>query len=426
MKRAPAWRCGWVIALAIGLAACGTRPTPAPEPAAEVPAPRLVAAPEPVGAPSAEPVLDPLPRIGLLEREEVRAWVDATALRLVVPREEIARIVADAQIVPSVQRLILPTPTPAKPRTWIGYRARFLDPVRINGGLAFWAQHEAALDRASARYGVPPEIIVAIAGVETVYGRLQGNYRIIDALATLGFAWPAEAPRDRSAYFREQLAQFIALSWERDLDPLALRGSYAGAIGIPQFMPGSIRQFAVDFDEDTRIDLHDDPIDAIGSIANFLAEHGWRADLPVALHAHVREGGDYAPYIAHDLKPRNTRAELGDAGVACAGEDGIARGLAGAAPSSAPAPATTADDAASTAPANATSSPAEAVDLRVGLVDLESPDAPTQYRCATANFFAITQYNRSFFYAAAVMDLAATLRQIRTQGVPTKPRKRRR
>ncbi len=377
------------------LNACSTPPAPEP---VSVPAP---SAPAPVEEPSPATALPPLPTTGLLAREDVRAWVDATAAQLVVPREEIARIVADARVVPEIQRLILPMPTPAKPRTWKGYRARFLDPVRINGGLAFWTAHANALERAQQRYGVPPEIVVAIAGVETVYGRLQGNYRVIDALATLGFAWPAEAPRDRSAYFRGELAQFIALTWERDLDPLQVRGSYAGAIGIAQFMPGSIRQFAVDFDDDTRIDLHDDPVDAIGSIANFLAVHGWRAELPVALHARVPDQG-YEGFIAHDLVPRYSTEELAAAGIGCAGDDGIARGQPAA---SAP------EDAAP----------------KFGLVDLESPDLPTEYRCATGNFFAITQYNRSFFYAAAVMDLAATLRQARTQGVPPKkPRKRRR
>lgn len=377
--------------------ACTT--APAPEPASP-PTPPAAPAPVAVEEPSRTTPLDPLPTTGLLAREDVRAWVDATALQLVVPREEIARIVADAHVVPEIQRLILPTPTPAKPRTWKGYRARFLDPIRINGGLAFWTQHAAALDRAQQRFGVPPEIIVAIAGVETVYGRLQGNYRVIDALATLGFAWPAEAPRDRSAYFRGELAQFIALSWERDLDPLKVRGSYAGAIGIAQFMPGSIRQFAVDFDDDTRIDLHDDAEDAIGSIANFLAAHGWRADLPVALHASVPEQG-YATFIAHDLVARYGTDEFAAAGIGCAGDDGIVRTQ------------TATPVAADAAP-------------RFGLVDLESPDLPTEYRCATGNFFAITQYNRSFFYAAAVMDLAATLRQARAQGVVSKPRKRRR
>ncbi len=354
-------------------------------------------------------IIDPAEHSGWLARAEVRAWIDQTANRLVVPRERIEEVVAQARLVPEVKRLIAPPPAPSRPRTWTGYRARFLDPLRVSGGVNFWNTHADALDRASARWGVPQEIIVAIAGVETVYGRVQGNFRVVDALATLGFDWPADAPRDRSAYFREQLAQFIALTWERDIDPYAVRGSYAGAIGVPQFMPESIRRFAVDFDEDGRIDLHDDPVDAIGSIANFLAQHGWRRDVPVALPARVPNDG-FAGYIAHDLTARYSAAEFESAGIGCASSPTLVR--------------TAGTDDAVAAPlgmADAAAPPP----VHFGLVDLETPDAPTEYRCATENFFAITQYNRTFFYAASVMDLAATLRQARTSGLPRKTRKRR-
>lgn len=321
-----------------------------------------------------------------LARPEVRAWVDETADRLVVPREHIERVAAHARHNPEVVRLILPPPA-TKPRTWKGYRARFLDPERIAGGVTFWDAHAAALDRAAARWGVPPEIIVAIAGVETVYGRVQGEFTVVDALATLGFDWPAEAPKDRSAFFRDQLAQLIAYAWERDLDPFALKGSYAGAIGIAQFMPGSIRRYAVDFDDDGRVDLRASPADAIGSIANFLAEHGWLRGEPVTSPA-TTGGAEVGAYLAHDLVARHALGELAEAGIRCQDDE--------------PTP-----------------------ERRYGLVDLDTPNAPTEYRCATANFFAITQYNRSFFYAAAVSDLAAAVRSARTRPQQTPvPRKR--
>lgn len=327
-------------------------------------------------APPATGPADPGAR-GYLARPDARAWAEEAATRLGLPLPEIERVLAQARHVAEVAQLIAPPPQPARPRTWNGYRARFVEPVRIAGGLRFWDAHADALERASARYGVPAEVIVAIAGVETVYGRVQGNFRVVDTLATLGFDWPAEAPKDRSAFFREQLAQLVAYAWEQHSDPFALRGSYAGAIGIAQFMPGSLRAYAVDFDDDGAIDLRDNPVDAIGSIANFLAAHGWRRETAITFDARVPETGVDA-YIAHDLKPRYTAQELSAAGIHCAFAPAVVADTADAQP--------------------------------LGLIDLASPDAPTEYRCASANFFAITQYNRTFFYAAAVSDLAATLR----------------
>ena len=176
--------------------------------------------------------------------------------------------------------MTLMTPTKNGERSWQNYRANFLNPRRVEAGTAFWRQNAKALERAAAVYGVPPEIVVAIIGVETEYGRNTGSFRVLDALATLAFDYPR-----RAEFFRGELEQFLLLTRETRSDAGSYRGSYAGAIGIPQFMPGSIRRYAVDFDGNGRIDLRGSPADAIGSVANFLKEHGWLAGEPVLLKA---------------------------------------------------------------------------------------------------------------------------------------------
>ena len=166
--------------------------------------------------------------------------------------------------------------TPAEIQRWSDYRTLFLNPRRINGGVAFWSTHEEALARAEREYGVPAAIIVGIIGVETFYGRISGRWRVVEALATLAFDYPP-----RSAFFRGELENYLLLARDAGVDVFSVRGSYAGAIGIPQFMPGSLRRYAVDFDGDGRIDLSGNTTDAIGSVANFLKQHGWRAGEPV-------------------------------------------------------------------------------------------------------------------------------------------------
>ena len=161
-------------------------------------------------------------------------------------------------------------------RNWLEYRARYLDEARIQAGAAFVRNHQAAMQRAQQQFGVPPEVIAAIIGVETYFGRITGNFRTLDALTTLSFDYPR-----RAEYYREQLAEFFLLVHEQKSDPLMIKGSFAGAIGLPQFMPGSIRRYAVDFDDDGRIDLSGSASDAIGSVASYLAAHGWQRELPI-------------------------------------------------------------------------------------------------------------------------------------------------
>lgn len=249
---------------------------------------------------------------------------------------------------------------------WREYQRRRLSPEYVAAGAKFMKSHAGALARAQDQYGVPPEIITAILGVETRYGRILGDFEVIRALATLAFAYPRRAEE-----FLVELEEFLLYARQTGLDPLRLKGSFAGAFGMPQFLPGSARRYAVDFDENGRIDLFA-PADAAGSIANFLAAHGWREDGPVLYPA--RPGRNPAPLLEaareNDYKPLFTRAELAEAGVSFA-ED-VADGL-------------------------------------YLLVDLESR-YDTEYRLGAQNFYALTRYNKSFKYAAAVHDLGAAIR----------------
>jgi membrane-bound lytic murein transglycosylase B len=212
---------------------------------------------------------------------------------------------------------------------------------------------------------VPPEIIVAIIGVETEYGGNTGNFRVLEALATLAFHYPR-----RADFFRTELEQFLLLARENGMDPVNMRGSFAGAIGIPQFMPGSQRRYAVDFDGDQKIDLSSSVDDAIGSVGRFLEQHGWQAGQPIAVLARAR-GEPERNLIEAGIQPTLLVAELAQQGI-------------------------TAD-----ADAQAT----------VTLVDLVSPGRPTEYWLGYNNFYVITRYNRSSFYAMSVFQLAAAIRE---------------
>ena len=269
-------------------------------------------------------------------------------------------------------RLMAPAP-PGFRRSWHTYRGRFVEPLRIREGLRFWRTHADAIRRASDRYGVPEEIIVAIIGVETIYGRHTGDFRVIDVLSTLAFDYPR-----RAAYFREELEQYLLLARESGFDPLDWRGSFAGAVGLPQFMPGSIRRHAVDFDEDGRIDLRGSPTDAVGSVARFLANHGWKPGGPTHHAARVDDEIAVRPVVETGIAPDYRAARLMPAELAT---HGIA--------SPAPLP------------------PDEALSL----IDLPNGDDTTTWALAADNFFVITQYNRSYFYAMAVAELARALRE---------------
>jgi membrane-bound lytic murein transglycosylase B len=217
----------------------------------------------------------------------------------------------------TVLRAIRPPAVPEKQRSWERYRQRFVNSSRIAGGLSFWQENMLPPCNAhEAIYGVPAEVIVAIIGVETLYGQNMGSFGVLEALASLAFHYPP-----RADFFRGELAQFLLLARENGVSPLEIKGSYAGAIGIPQFMPSSQRRFAVDFDGDDRIDLRSSSIDAIGSVARFLQQHGWQKGAPVAVPASV--SGDPAGLLATGIKPALTVREMAAEGVvAVAAADG--------------------------------------------------------------------------------------------------------
>ena len=308
---------------------------------------------------------------------QASAFIDDMVARHGYSRPELEAILSRVRFVDSAIELMKPAP-PGRPKNWAAYRARFVEPVRINAGVSFWNDHAEALRRAEQQFGVPAEIIVAILGVETVYGRNTGNFRVMDAITTLAFAYPDTPNRQaRMAYFRGELANTLLFARESGIDPFSLRGSYAGAIGWPQFMPGSIRSFAVDFDGDGRIDLRNSPVDAVGSIANFLVAHGWKPGEPMVFPAALdpSAGSGWEMFLNQGLEAKFRLDEIRAAGV---------------------------------------QTPAEPpADLLFGLVDLQNGNAPTEYWLGANNFFAITQYNRSFFYAMSVIDLARAVRAAR-------------
>ena len=283
-----------------------------------------------------------------------------------------------ARFIPSVAKAIMP-PRAGTAKNWAAYRARFVEPIRIRAGVAFWQANMAWLQRAEERYGVPAEIIVGIIGVETIYGQQMGNFRVIDALATLAFDFPA-GRKDRSAFFRDELENFFVLCDAEHADPLKPRGSFAGAMGMPQFMPSSANRYAIDFDGDGHIDLARNPADVIGSVAHYLAEFGWQRGLPTRFDVAVPvDASERAVLLGPDIVPSFTAAEF------------TARGaqLSEAALAFEALPA----------------SPAAAEPIKLALVELQNGDAAPSYVAGTANFYAVTRYNWSSYYAMAVIDL---------------------
>jgi peptidoglycan lytic transglycosylase B len=199
-----------------------------------------------------------------------------------------------------------------KTKAWHEYRAIFLTDKRERQGVAFYEQHRETLARAEQEFGVPAEMIVAIIGVETLYGAITGSYRVIDALSTLAFDYPK-----RSTFFTQELKHFLILTRDQGLDPLTLKGSYAGAMGFGQFMPSSYRAYAVDFDGDELIDIWNNPVDAIGSVANYFKRHGWNTGDPVVYAATANDDVPATMFVQKrsDLLPTYTVAEFAEAGV---------------------------------------------------------------------------------------------------------------
>jgi membrane-bound lytic murein transglycosylase B len=284
------------------------------------------------------------------ERPEVKAFVRSLSERHGLAEGELLEVFSKVRRAQPALDSIKP---PAERPAWTEYRA---------GGVKFWSAHRRALERAEREYGVPAQYVVAIIGVETFYGRYMGRFRVVDALTTLAFDY---APR--ADYFRSELENYLLLARDSGVDVFSVRGSYAGAIGIPQFMPASTRRYAVDFDGDGAVDLRHSVADAIGSVANFLSRHGWQRGGHVQFP--VRPDGEaWRGYADGSVEPKHGIAELLRAGV------------------------------------QAENLPAELAEERAALIDLGS-----EQRLALQNFYVITRYNRSAFYASAVADLAQAL-----------------
>lgn len=297
-----------------------------------------------------------------LKRPEIAAFVNEVAGRDGMSKRQVRALLKAAQPQPKIIELMNKPLEKAVP--WWEYRDHFLTSERIDEGVQFWNEHAESLKRICAQYQVAPEYVVAILGVETKYGRVLGKYRVLDSLTTLAFDYPP-----RKAFFASELEQFLILVKENNLDPLTLVGSYAGAIGAPQFMPSSYRRYAVDANGDARRDLWGDWDDVIASVANYLREHGWTPEGPVLTDAAL---GPDPPFQIdpHNLELNETVASLAGRGIK----------LDAALPPDTPAV----------------------------LISAEQRDGPG-YRVGFHNFYVISRYNASARYVMAVNDLAQAI-----------------
>ena len=302
-------------------------------------------------------------------------WAGELAQRQALDPAWTRRVLGQARLQPAVVRLIQP-PAPGVRKNWAVYRARFIDPRRISAGLRFWEDNRAALERAERDFGVPADIIAGIIGVETLYGQHMGQFRVLDALATLAFDHPPEHPRlaERVTFFRSELEQFLVLAHRSGGDPQLPLGSFAGAMGLPQFMPSSWARWGVDFDGDGRIDLRRSPADAIGSVAHYFKVHGWQPGQPT--HFPVSFDAtrvDMDALLAPDILPTFSAARFQALGAVIEG-------------------------------------PALSHPGQLALVELQNGEAPNSYVAGTENFYTITRYNQSSYYAMAVIELGRAVR----------------
>jgi membrane-bound lytic murein transglycosylase B len=316
-------------------------------------------------------------------REEAMRFADDVAERRNLDKEWVRQAIGQARFVPTVQRLMRPMQPSASGvvwKNWRVYRSRFIDPLRIQAGVKFWRENAAALERAEAEFGVPAEIIVGIIGVETIYGRDMGSFRVMDALATLAFDFPKTPKRDRSAFFRDELEQFLSLKNRTGIDPLELRGSYAGAMGLGQFMPSSWVKYAIDFDGDGKVDLFNSPVDAIGSVANYFKSFGWKTGQPSFYPVSFDVTKlDKEALLAPDILPTFSLESFQAKGAVLTGT------------------------------ALEHIGPLALVELQNGDPSLSPNNAP-QYVAGTENFYVITRYNWSSYYAMSVIELGAEVR----------------
>ena len=305
-----------------------------------------------------------------LARPDVRSFIDSMSEEHGIETPELERILGDVRYSPTAVRLIGPPPSsaPSPARSYSRYRAKFLTPELISEGSRFWAQHAEYLTRAEAEFGVPAELILGVLGVETAYGRNTGSFRAIDALATIAF----DGER-RQDYFREELKELLLLARESGMDPLTLKGSYAGAVGLPQFMPSSYRRYAVDYDGDGAIDLLNSAADAIGSIASYMKAFGWVPGEPPAAPVRLVPGSESD--LVSGLERVHDVMEVQGKGVVFSGRE----------PPAGP----------------------------ISIFELPTPGQPSKFVAGFTNFEVVTRYNRSTFYASAVLELADAIQKLR-------------
>jgi len=309
-----------------------------------------------------------------LSRPDVQSFIEAMQTEHGLELAELQRVLGEVQYQPTVVRLIGPERPKTEavkpiPRSYPRYRAKFLTEARISTGVRYWYTHEHHLRRAEAEYGVPAEVILGILGVETAFGQNTGSFRVVDSLATIAF----DGPR-RQEYFRDELKELLLLARDIGVDPLEIKGSYAGAMGLPQFMPSSYRRYAVDYDQDKVIDLIGNPADAIGSVASYLKAYGWKQGEAPTVTVRLPAG---AVDLVTGLDRAHEVAELRQRGVKFSSSK-LPEGMC-------------------------------------SVVELPVPGKPSKYVAGFSNFEAVTRYNRSTFYASAVLDLADAIRVARTR-----------
>ncbi|GLR27450.1 soluble lytic transglycosylase B [Limnobacter litoralis] len=283
--------------------------------------------------------------------------------------QDTLNLLHQAQFQPSVVKAVLPPVNPTV-KNWDVYRSRFVEPYRIKKGFEFWQKNADVLKMAEEKYGVPQSVIVAIIGIETIYGRHTGNYRVIDALSTLAFAYP-EGQRDRSDFFKAELAKFLVLCKQSNLDATEVKGSYAGAIGLGQFMPSSWLNYAVDGNGDSKIDLFHTQSDAIFSVANFLKVHGWQPGAATLVPVTIRPHADLQTLLKPDIQPTFTGEQMNQLGLTL-------------------------------------EQPVQP-DEKLALVELVRGEKQPSYVVGGQNFYTVTRYNRSAFYATSVLELAQAI-----------------
>ena len=299
---------------------------------------------------------------------DVKGFIDEMVSKHHFDRAELTGLLEEARFRQDVIDLIT---RPAEAKPWHQYRRIFLQPARAEGGAAFWRDNRHDLLRAEQAYGVPPEIIVAIIGVETRYGANTGRHRVLDALSTLAFGYPP-----RSRFFRRELEQFLLMAREEGMIPTHPKGSYAGALGKAQFIPSSFRAYAVDFDGDGKRDLWESNADAIGSVANYFVRHGWRTGEPVTVRAR-KAGADHQRFVDAGMKPSLRVKDLKAAGIT-------------------------------------TDTPVDPAAL-ASLIKLETRDGH-EYWLGLHNFYVITRYNHSNLYAMAVYQLSQEIQEVKKAG----------